>query len=110
MAKYLIQASYSAEGVQGLLKDTASGRKSAVQAALKSLGGKLESFYFCFGADDAVLVVDMPGNVEAAAVALATTSTGAVRLRTTPLLTVDEMDQAIGLKGKTRYRGPGQGK
>ena len=105
MPKYLIQASYSPEGINGLAKDKASGRKAAVQASLKALHGKLESFYFAFGADDAVLIVDLPDNASAASLALAASSTGLVRLRTTLLLTVDEVDQALAMPSK--YRAPG---
>jgi uncharacterized protein with GYD domain len=108
MPKYLIQASYTAEGLKGLAKDTASGRKAAVQAAIKAAKGKVESMYFTFGADDVVLIVDAPDNVTAAAISLATGQTGLVRLRTTPLLTVEEVDQAIALP--TKYRAPGANK
>ncbi len=105
MPKYLIQASYSPEGINGLAKDKASGRKAVVQASLKALHGKLESFYFAFGADDAVVIVDLPDNASAASLALAASSTGLVHLRTTPLLTVDEVDQALAMPSK--YRAPG---
>lgn len=108
MPKYLFQASYTASGMQGLKKDKASGRKAAVQAAIKSLGGKLEAFYFAFGADDAVIIADLPGNVAAAAVSATTAATGMVTIRTTPLVTVEEMDEALGMEGK--YRAPGAGK
>ncbi len=106
MPKYLIQASYTAEGLKGLAKDKASGRKAAVQAAMKAIKGKLECMYFAFGDNDAVLIVDAPDNVAAAAISLATGSTGLVRIRTTPLLTIDEVDQALALPSK--YRAPGQ--
>ncbi|HEV2202773.1 MAG TPA: GYD domain-containing protein [Bryobacteraceae bacterium] len=105
MPKYLIQASYTAEGLQGVIKDTASGRKAAVQKAAKSLGGKVESLYFTFGKDDVVVIVDLPGNTAAATISLAAGSSGLVHLRTTPLLTVEEVDEAIGMKSK--YRAPG---
>src|SRR5437667_6936371 len=52
MPKYLIQASYTAEGVQGLLKDGGSKRKAAAEQAIKGLGGRLEVFYFAFGDTD----------------------------------------------------------
>ncbi len=42
MPKYLLSASYSAEGLKGLQKDKASGRRSALTAAVEALGGKLE--------------------------------------------------------------------
>ena len=108
MPKYMFQASYTAAGIQGLRKDKASGRKAAVQAAIKSMGGKLEAFYYAFGSDDVVLIADLPGNAVAAAVAVTTAGTGAVTIRTTPLITVDEMDEALAMEGK--YRAPGEGK
>jgi uncharacterized protein with GYD domain len=105
MPKYLVQASYTSEGLKGLAKDKASGRKAAVTAAMKAVKGKVESFYFTFGSDDIVLIVDAPDNVAAAAISLTAGSTGLVNLRTTPLLTVDEVDQALALPMK--YRAPG---
>jgi uncharacterized protein with GYD domain len=105
MPKYLVQASYTAQGLQGLIKDAASGRKAAIQKAVKSLGGKLETMYYAFGKDDVILIADVPGNTAAAALALAAGSSGLVRIRTTPLLTIEEADEAIALKSK--YRAPG---
>ena len=43
MPKYLVQASYTAEGLKGLQKDKASGRKEAVSKAIEGLGGSLAS-------------------------------------------------------------------
>lgn len=103
MPKYLIQASYTAGGLKGLVKDTATGRKSAVQAAIQSVKGKLECIYFTLSADDVMLIVDAPDNVAVAAFALSVASSGLVRFRTTPLLTVDEGDQ---LALPARYREP----
>jgi len=106
MPKYLIQARYSPEGLKGLAKDKASGRKAAIQTAMKNVKGKVECMYFSFGAEDVVAILDAPDNVAAAAVAIAVGSSGLVSIRTTPLLTVDEVDQALALPSK--YRAPGQ--
>lgn len=106
MPKYLIQASYRTEGLKGLMKDKASGRKAAVTKAVEGLGGKVEAFYYAFGADDAVLILDMADNVTAAALALSVAATGLVRIRTTPLLTVEETDQAVSKS--VNYRAPGR--
>jgi uncharacterized protein with GYD domain len=106
MPKYLIQASYSAEGLEGLKKDTASGRKAAVTKAMESLGGKVEAFYFSFGSEDVVLIVDMPSNTAAASASIAVGSTGLAHTHTTPLLTVEEADKAITMKAD--YRAPGK--
>jgi uncharacterized protein with GYD domain len=106
MPKYLIQASYTTEGIQGLVGDSASGRRADLQAAVKAVGGKIEALYFAFGADDVIVVLDLPDNVTAAAIGLTTAGSGAVRVRTTPLLTVEEVDKALEVK--MRYRAPGQ--
>ena len=105
MAKYLVQASYTAEGLKGLLKDKASGRRAAVIKAVEAMGGKLESFYYAFGEHDAVLILDLPDNATAAALAVAVAASGIVRIRTTPLLTIEETDQAVGKS--VAYRAPG---
>lgn len=106
MPKYLIQGSYTPDGLRGLVKDTASGRKAAVQAAMKSVKGKLEGLYFALGSDDVVGIVDAPDNIAIAALSLGIGSTGLINVRTTPLLTVEETDQALAMSPK--YRAPGQ--
>ena len=52
MPKYLIKASYTAEGAKGLMKAGGTARRAAVQKMIEGLGGKLEAFYFAYGADD----------------------------------------------------------
>jgi uncharacterized protein with GYD domain len=106
MSKYLVQASYTAEGVKGLTKDTGSGRQRAIAHAIESLGGRLESTYFSFGEFDILCIIDVPDNAAAARFALRAASTGHVSIRTTPLLTPEEVDKA--LLRKVDYRAPGQ--
>ncbi|HXY40024.1 MAG TPA: GYD domain-containing protein [Vicinamibacteria bacterium] len=105
MARFLIQATYTASGAKGLTKDGGSGRRSAVDKALGALGGKLESFYFALGATDAFVLIDVPDAVTAVALSLAVNASGAVRSSITPLLTVEEMDAAC--KKTVAYRAPG---
>jgi len=106
MPKYLIQASYSAEGLKGLQKDKASGRKAAVSQAVEGLGGRIDAIYYAFGDHDAVLILDLPDNVSASAFSLAVSASGFVRTKTTPLLTVEETDKA--LQKSVTYRAPGK--
>ena len=105
MPKYLIQASYTSEGVKGLLKDGGSKRRAAAESAIKGLGGKLESFYFAFGNTDVFAVAEAPDNISAAAVSLAVSASGLVQAKTTVLLTPEEMDQVT--KKTVNYRPPG---
>lgn len=105
MAKFLTKASYTADGVKGLLKEGGSSRKAAVEKAISGLGGKVETFYYAFGETDVYLIVDVPDAVTAVAVSLAVNATGAVRTSMTPLLTVEEVDAAC--KKTVGYRAPG---
>jgi len=106
MPKYFTQARYTTEGIQGLIKDSASGRRADVQAAVKALGGKVEAFYYSFGEEDAIVIMDLPNNIAAAALSLYISGAGEVRVRTTPLLTVEEVDKALEVH--TQYRAPGE--
>lgn len=88
MPKYLFHASYTLDAVKGLHRETASSRRDAVEKACKSVGGKLDSFYFAFGGEDVVGILDMPDRHAVAALLLAAAASGAVRLRTTPLMAI----------------------
>ncbi len=106
MAKYLVQATYSAEGAKGLLAEGGTKRRDAAAKAIKGAGGKVETFYFAFGKADAIVIVDLPDNVSAAAASLAINASGVVTTSTTVLLTPGEIDEAA--KKSVPYRGPGQ--
>ena len=105
MAKFLIEASYTAAGLQGLQKDKASGRKQAVTKLIEGLEGKLECMYYALGERDVVLIVDVPDIVTGAALSLAVSASGLVRTKSTALLTVEETDRALAKK--VNYRAPG---
>ena len=106
MPKYLVQSSYTAEGIKGLQKDGAAGRLKMANQVAESLGGKLEAIYFAFGEHDVVAILDLPSPVDAAAVAFAVSGTGSIHTKTTPLLTIEEADAA--LKKSVPFRAPGR--
>ena len=106
MAKYLIMASYTAEGAKGLLKDGGTKRRQAADQAIKSAGGKLEAFYFAFGDTDAIVIIDAPDHATVASASMAINASGAVRTKTVVLLTPEEIDQAT--KKGTTYSPPGR--
>jgi uncharacterized protein with GYD domain len=83
MPKYLLEVDYSAAGNAGLV----------------------ECFYFTFGIRDAIVVVDLPDNVSAAAISIAVSATGLVAYKTTVLLTPEELDAAS--KKTVVYNPPG---
>lgn len=106
MAKFLIQFSYTQEGLEGLLREGGSKREEATEQLVKSLGGKLLAYYFAFGDYDGFAIVDGLDNVEVAAAALTATASGAVKTKTTVLLTPSEVDKAV--KKTPSYRPPGK--
>ena len=94
MPKYLIEASYTHEGFEGVRTKGGSRRRDAVAETAKSLGGKLEAFYFAFGDHDAIVLLDLPDNEAAAAAALAVDAAGGATTTTTVLLTPEQVDDA----------------
>ena len=105
MPKYLVEASYTVEGVKGIQNAGGSSRRDAIAALAESVGGQLESFYFAFGERDVYTVIDLPDNESATAVALTVNASGAVKVRTTVLVTPEEVDAAA--KRSVEYRAPG---
>ncbi len=106
MPKYLFQASYVGEGLKGLLKEGGSKRRETVEQTIKGMGGTLEGFYYAFGEDDVFAIADLPDNISTAALALLIHASGAVKLKTTVLLTPEEIDQAT--RKSIDYRPPGR--
>src|SRR5262245_34644766 len=105
MPKFLIKASYNPDGVRGLIKDGGTKRRDTVQKLVEGMGGKLEAFYYAYGADDAVIIADLPDANSGLAISLTVNASGAVRLATTPLITPEEIDAAS--KKTIDYRAPG---
>lgn len=106
MTRYLIQGSYTKEGLTGLLKEGGSKRRQAAEKQINGLGGTLEAFYFAFGHNDFYCIVDLPDNVIAAATAIAGNTSGGMRVKTVVLLTPEEIDLAV--KKSVDHHPPGQ--
>lgn len=107
MARFLFRGTYTVEGTKGVIKGGGgTARRTAVQEALRPLGGEVESFYFGLGDDDVFVIAQVPDNISAAAVSLAVNSAGGATVKTTVLLTPEEIDRAAQMVVK--YRAPGQ--
>ena len=76
-----------------------------VRPAIEGLGGRIECAYYAFGEHDIVLMVEMPDNTRAAAMALAVGAGGAVSAYTTTvLLTPEEAMQAMSAAAESVYQ------
>lgn len=106
MPKYLITGSYTSEGAKGVIANGGSDRRAAVEKLAESVGGAVDTFHFAFGGDDIVTIIDAPDNESIAAVTMTVGASGMVDIRTTVLLTPEEVDNAA--KKSVSYRSPGQ--
>lgn len=107
MGRYMFKGSYSTEGVKGVLKDGGTGRRKAIEEAIKSIGGKLEAVYFAFGDTDVYVIVDGIDDTQALAFSLGVAQSGTLsKAVTTVLLTPEEIDRAA--KTTLSYRPPGR--
>ena len=104
MPGYLLQVSFKPETLAAMMKKPAD-RRDVVSKLAAQIGGKLVGYWFSFGEYDAVLIIDGPDSVNAAACAIAVTASGAfTAFKTTPLLSMEEglaaMKKAAGLNYK----------
>ena len=105
MPKYLFRASYSAAGSAGVLKEGGTARVKVVQALVESAGGKVEVAYWAMGADDFLMIADLPNTAAAAAASLTVGASGAASVQTSELLTAADVDEIA--KRRIDYRPPG---
>ncbi len=106
MAKYLYHGSYTKKGLEGLLKEGGSKRREAAEQVFRSLGGKLEAYYFAFGDNDFYVVADLPDNVSSAAASMVVNVSGGITVNTVVLMTPEEVDAAV--KKTVDFRPPGE--
>jgi uncharacterized protein with GYD domain len=73
-----------------------SDRVAAVRKMVESVGGRVEAYYWMFGQYDGFVIVDVPTSGDAAAVALAVTSSGAfAHLETHELIEPERIDGVL---------------
>jgi len=105
MPRYLIEASYGAEGVRGVAQKGGSARREIVGQLIGSMGGAIESFYFAFGDPDVYVIAELPSDEAAAAIALSINQTAATKTRTVVLLTPEQIDTPRAWCRRTSHRG-----
>ena len=105
MPKYLIEASYTHEGVKGLQKAGGSSRRDAVAKMVEGEGGRLESLHFAFGDADVYVIAHVPDHASAAAISLAANTSDGLTAQTIVLMTPEEFDAAT--EKQVTFRPPG---
>lgn len=105
MTKILIRASYTPDGLKGLVKEGGTSRKKVVEKMVADLGGKVEAFYYAFGDYDVYAICELPDEESVAATSFAVNAPGLVKLSTIILLDPAQIDNAV--KKTVQYRSPG---
>jgi uncharacterized protein with GYD domain len=107
MPHFLIQLSYKPETMAALVKKP-QDRKEVIKKLAKEAGGSLVDSWMCFGKYDAVVILDLPDSVSAAACAMAVSASGGfTAFHTTPLFSIEESMSAMKKAGKIGYKAPG---
>ncbi len=95
MAYYLFQGRYSTNAIKAMV-DKPQDRESAARALVEAAGGKMHSFFFCFGHEDVVAVLEFPDDTAMASCTLVLGASGALAGgATTKLLTSSEAQAAM---------------
>ena len=106
MACDLLQVAYTPEAWATMIRNP-QDRAEAVRPVIERLGGSVHSAFMAFGEYDSVLIVQMPDNVSAAALAVIFSAGGAGKaVKTTPLITVEESLEMMRKAGTAGYRPP----
>ena len=103
MPYYLVQTSITPEAWAAVVKKP-QNRREAVRSMVERLGGKLHYYFMSFGEYDTLLLVELPDNVSATALAAAAMAGGAIKaVKTTPLLTLEDAVEALSRAGGAAF-------
>lgn len=108
MSHYLLRFQFKDTTAKNLVAHP-QDRTAPARSLVEGFGGKLNSYYFCFGEYDGVGIAEFPDNVSAAACSMTAASTGAfAKFETMPLLTAKEAEAAMNMakNAKTGYKPP----
>ena len=97
MAFYLFQASYTPDAVKALISEP-QDREAAAAKMVEGLGGKLHHFFFAFGTNDIVALIEVPDDKAMVAGAMLVAASGATTGgSTTKLISNADAMEAMGM-------------
>jgi len=105
MPKFLFEGSYTVEGLKGLMKEGGTKRRESAEQLAKSVGGRIETFYYALGENDVFVIADVPDLASAIAISNVVNASGGLTGKLTQLITPQEIDEAV--RKNPQYRAPG---
>jgi len=109
MPKYLALFSYSSPAMAAMI-DNPADRETAVKRVVESVGARLETMYWMFGAHDGIAIVEAPDSLTMAGISAAVSSTGAISSETHELFSSADVRHILERAGQARanFTQPGQ--
>jgi len=97
MPKFLMQATFSSNGVKNLIEQGGTKRQEQLQGLARSLGGTLEAVYFSPHRNEGFVIFDLPEGqrINLAGTLMAVNAGGFVQVKAQPVLTAKELDSAV---------------
>jgi uncharacterized protein with GYD domain len=95
MARFLFEATYTSEGLKGLLAAGAKSRVQAVEDMVSSLGGSVVSLDYANGGVDVFLICEVPDDDAAIALTMVVGASGALAdIRIVKLFPAEQIEAA----------------
>jgi uncharacterized protein with GYD domain len=109
MPRYLALFSYSDAAMAAMIENP-EDREDAVRRVMESVGGRLETIYWMFGAHDGLAIVEAPDSVTMAGISSAIRSTGTVVSETHELFGTEDIRRILATAREVggHFTRPGQ--
>ena len=103
MPFYAFQGRYTTDSIKSLT-ETPQDREAAARKMIESLGGTLHHFFFTFGTEDVLAIIEMPDDTHMAAGSMLVGGSGAMSSgSTTKLLTMQDAMEAMKRAGDAKH-------
>lgn len=108
MPRYMYLGQYNAEGIQGVVAEGGSSREAETRALFERVGARIETYLFAVGADfDFLIIAEAPDTVAAIIPPMIASAGGRVVVRTTVLMSPEELDEAAKAARTLSFRSAG---
>ncbi len=90
--------------------DNPADRETAVHRVVESVGARLETMYWMFGAHDGIAIVEAPDSLTMAGISAAVSSTGAIRSETHELFSSGDIRHVLekARNARANFTRPGE--
>ena len=106
MPLYMTRFAYTPEAWAAFAKKP-EDRRAIFGELVEKLGGRLVSFYYCFGEYDGLAIYEAPDEATATATIITAIAPGHLKAtETTVLITVEDTIEAMRKASPEQYRGP----